>query len=233
MLTNSNNLNSGHRKRLRSKFLHGNGKALHDYEKLELLLTYSIPRRDVKPLAKQLLIRFGSIQNIMNATVEELTEIKGISENSAALILLVKELCTVYLEEKLIGKNIIRNLSDAVNFARMKIGGYHKETYMVILLDARNGIIHYECFTQGTINHTTIYTREIIELALKHHAASIILIHNHPTGIVMPSAEDLNATVKIIKALKPMDIELFDHIIVSASDFYSMAAKGDLPKIRI
>lgn len=224
----ANNYNSGHRKRLRERFLFRGGDSLQKYEKLELLLTYAIPRRDVKPIAKTLLNKFDTIQNIMNASAEELSSVSGISQNSAALILLVKELCTTYLEEKLPEKTIIKSTGDVVNFARMKIGGCSKETYMLIFLNSRNQIINYQCFPSGTIDHTTVYTRELVELCLKNKAVSVIIVHNHPSGLCMPSAEDLNITMRISKIFSSLGISLYDHIIVSSDAYHSMAMNKEL-----
>ena len=228
MTTSSNNNNSGHRKRLREKLVYGGGRALFNYEKLELLLSYSIPRRDVKPLAKTLMNKFESVQNIMNASFEELTAVPGIGENTASLIMLVHELCCTYLEEKSAKKDFIIHPDAAVDFARMKIGGSPKEIYMLVFLKSRNQIISYECLQKGTIDRTTVYTRELVECCLKHKAASIILIHNHPSGLCIPSAEDLALTLKITKALQPVNIKLCDHIIVSPTDFHSMLVNKEL-----
>ena len=162
------NGNSGHRKRLRDKFLHGGGRDLYKYEKLELLLTYSIPRRDVKPLAKSLLNKFESLGGLMNASPEEITEIPGVGENSAALILLVKELCTAYLEEKLYNKPLMQHTGEVANFARMKIGGNSNETYMILYLNSRNYLLNYECLQIGTIDRTMLYSRSMIEHVLKN-----------------------------------------------------------------
>lgn len=228
----TNNSNSGHRKRLREKFLYGGGRALYDYEKLELLLTYCIPRRDVKPLAKTLINHFGSIRELMNAPIEELTSIPGISENSGTLFILLKEFCTIYLEEKLLEKPLFENTSDVINFARMKIGGNPRETYMILCLNARNRLINYECFQEGDVDKTVLYCKTLAQLVLKHNAVSVIIIHNHPSGICIPSENDLKATVRITKALSAIDIILLDHIIVSSSDFHSMAANDELPKMQ-
>ena len=224
------NGSSGHRKRLRDKFLFGGGRSLYNYEKLELLLTYSIPRRDVKPLAKALLSKFESFRGLMNASLDEITEIPGISENSAALILLVKELCCDYLEEKIYEKPIIEHIDEVVNFARMKIGGYPKEIYMFMYLDSRNHLLNYDCMQPGTIDRSVVHSREVVERILKNKAASVIVIHNHPSRMCLPSEQDLMATCKLVKALNAIEIRLFDHIIVSDADFHSMAAHNELPK---
>lgn len=228
MPADRNNYNTGHRKRLRDRFLTRGGDNLQKYEKLELLLTYAIPRRDVKPIAKALLNKFDTFQNLMNASVEEISSVAGISENSAALILLVKELCATYLEEKLPERPLFEMTSEVVNFARMKIGGMSKETYMVIFLNSRNQMINYQCFPHGTIDHTTVYTRELIELTLKNRAASVIMLHNHPSGLCIPSAEDLKTTMTVSRALASINVKLHDHIIVSADSYHSMSSKEEL-----
>lgn len=223
-----NNSNSGHRKRLRDRFLYGGGRSLHLYEKLELLLSYSIPRRDVKPIAKDLLNRFGTLHNIMNASVAELCEIKGISENSAGLILLTFDLCSSCLEERMMQKDVIISTSSAVDFARMKIGGCSKEILMIIFLNARNQILDYKCFEHGTVDHTVIYPREVLELCLQKKAASVIFLHNHPSGDCLPSADDMKMTVLVKKALLTVGIKFHDHIIVCSDSFHSMALNHEL-----
>lgn len=220
--------NTGHRSRLREKFLYGGGRALHKYEKLELLLTYCIPRRDVKPLAKQLLNHFGSFQNLLNASLAELVAIKGINTRTACMIIMLKDLCSVYLEEKMYSAPLINNASTAVNFAKMKIGGSRKEVFMIIFLNGRNNLLGYECIMNGTVDHTYIYPRELVSMCLNYNAVAIIIIHNHPSGICIPSAEDMTVTKQIQKSLTPINIKLQDHIIVSASDYYSMANAGKL-----
>lgn len=227
------NGSSGHRKRLRDKFLHGGGRALYDYEKLELLLTYCIPRRDVKPLAKALLNKFESFNNLMNASIDEITSVSGISENSAALILLVKELCGIYLEEKMNSRPTLETLDHVVNFARMKIGGSRNEAYMVLCLNARNHLTHYECFQHGSVDRTLVDSREMVKIALKQNASAIVIIHNHPSGICLPSENDLRGNLKIVQALNAINVKLYDHIIVSGTDYYSMAAHKELPRQNI
>ena len=230
MTFDANNYNTGHRKRLRERFLTRGGDSLQKYEKLELLLTYAIPCRDVKPIAKALLNKFDTLQNLMNASVEEITSVAGISENSAALILLVKELCATYLEEKLPERPILDSAEEVANFARMKIGGAPKETYMMIFLNSRNQIINYQCFPHGTIDRTTVYLRELVELCLKNKATSFIMVHNHPSGLCIPSTEDLNITLRISRTFASLGIKLHDHIIVSSDSCHSMLEKNELKK---
>ncbi len=228
MLSDKTEFNTGHRKRLRSRLLHQGGGSLQKYEKLELLLTYAIPRRDVKPLAKQLLNKFETFQNLMNAAPEELCSIPGISENSAALIMLIRELCSTYLEEKLPSRDIMKCTQEVVNFARMKIGGQPKEIFMLIFLNSRNQVLNYKCYPHGTINHTTVYTREIVENCLANKAVSVIMLHNHPSGLCLPSEEDNKTTTRLVRALTAVGISLLDHIIITGDSYHSMFSNNEL-----
>lgn len=228
MQNTNQDYNAGHRKRLRQRFLNLGGDNLQKYEKLELLLTYAIPRRDVKPVAKTLLNKFETFQKLMNASAEEISSVDGVGENSAALILLVRELCATYLEEKLPKRFTLNNLGDVINFARMKIGGRPKETYMIIFLDSRNQLINYKCFPFGTVNRAIVFSRELVELCISSKAVSIIMIHNHPSGLCLPSEEDLKTTLKIFKAVSTIEIKLLDHIIISTDSYHSMAAHKEL-----
>lgn len=223
--------NTGHRQRLRSKFLKSGTDSLHDYELLELLLTYAIPRRDVKPIAKELLNKFDNIQGVFDAPIDQLTAMDGIGENVASLIYLIKGLGAKYLEDKAKDYHFLSNISDAIKFVRMKIGGDSKETFMIIYLGSQNQMLNYDCFASGTIDRTNVYRREIVELCLKNRAVSIILGHNHPSGFCTPSPEDLLVTKNIKQALKLIDVRVHDHIIVSSMSSYSMASKKDLEKL--
>lgn len=233
MLPHTNEFNTGHRKRLRRRLLHYGGSSLQKYEKLELLLTYAIPRRDVKPLAKHLLNKFETFQNLMNATPEELCSIPGISENSAALIILIRELCCAYLEEKLPDRDIIKCTGEIIDFAKMKIGGQHKEIFMLIFLNSRNQMLNYKCYPHGTIDHTTVYAREIVEDCLANKARSVIMLHNHPSGLCLPSEEDNKTTVRVIRALSAVGITLFDHIIITGDSYHSMFSNNEFPSTPI
>lgn len=223
--------NSGHRQRLRSKFLQAGTAGLHDYELLELLLTYAIPRRDVKPLAKELLRHFESINGLMNAKNEELCQVDGVGENAAALILLLKAFGSKYLEERIQKANLLQTPSEVIRFARMKIGGNAKETFMIIHLGSQDQLLAYDCFSEGTVNRVAIYQREVIELCLKRKTVAAILVHNHPSGFCEPSEEDFKLTGVLAGALRAVSIQLYDHIIVSPFGYHSMAAHKEIKGI--
>jgi DNA repair protein RadC len=212
----------GHRERLRKKFLSGGLKALHDYEALEMLLTFVIPRRDVKPIAKDLLLHFKELHAVFDASPEELQKVKGIGENAAVLFVFLRELCNSYLESKVVGTDFVHSPESVIDYARMKVGGEQNEFFMVLYLNTKNHVIDYDC-QEGTINRAAVYPRNILQRCLKLHAAGIILVHNHPSGLCEPSPGDRSITEKIKKAVETVEIKLLDHIIVSKAGHKSFA----------
>jgi len=212
-----------HRKRLRDRFEKSGAGAMHDYESLELLLTYVIRRRDVKPLAKNLIERFGSLSGVIDAKPRELESIKGIGPRSALLIPLVRELCTEYMAEKMMSRNLLSSPRTVVDFARMKLASLPHEDFMVIFLNVKNEVIDYETIHEGTVDRAVVYPRKIIESALAHHAVGLILVHNHPSGHPEPSAEDKSITNSIAEACRTMDIRILDHIVVGREGYFSFA----------
>ena len=205
---------SGHRQRLHKRFARNGLEGLQDYEAVELLLTYAIPRKDVKPLAKMLLEHFQNISGLLHAPMNELLSVPGVGPRTAALILLMRELMIKSLEQDVREKPVINDRQDLCNFLRMKIGGEKKETLMIFYLDSCRHLLEYD-ICLGTVDHTAVYAREIIEHALICHACGIILAHNHPSGNCEPSAEDLHLTRHLRDTLARLGIELVDHVIVT------------------
>ena len=210
----------GHRERLRKKFL-VSADSLANYELLELLLTYSIPRKDVKPLAKQLLTHFNNIHTILNAEIDELLEVPGISHRSAILIRLINQLETKSLTDKLISQVSVVSPEEVVAFARKKIAFLADEAFMIIYLNSRSKIEHYEIINEGTVDRAVVYPRNVIRTALKQNAKSLIFIHNHPSGECTPSANDIVMTENLAQAAEAVEIHVMDHIIVSKTDYFS------------
>jgi DNA repair protein RadC len=210
-----------HRKRIRSRFIKSNGKGMSDYEFLELLLTYAIPRKDVKPIAKQLLSSFGSFSGVLDADKKDLKQINGVGEVSSVLILLVKKLMELYLEDVLFDRNVLSSPKMVVDFARLKISGSKDELFLCIFLNTKNEVIDYEIVQEGTIDQVILYPRKLIERAIIHKASGIILIHNHPSGHAEPSSEDKILTNEIISSAKLFDLRVLDHIIVSKGGYFS------------
>ena len=209
--------NAGHRQRLRERFARAGIDGLQDYEAIELLLSYAIMRRDVKPLAKELLRDFGSLESLMDAPLSKLMDEYGMGPSSALLIRLVREVCTKYLEQRAKAVDVLSNPRQAEAFVRMKIGGGQRETLMTIFLNAHNHVIGYD-LNPGTVNHASIYVRELAKRAVLCNATGVIIAHNHPSGVCDPSPEDIRLTVSIKVALATFGIKLFDHLIVAPSE---------------
>jgi len=216
----------GHRDRLRRKFRKAGAKGMHEYELLELLLTYAIPRRDVKPIAKELLERFKSIRGVMDASQEELESVKGMGPVSATLIRAVKELFGLYMAERMEERDLLTSPQAVVDFARVKLAGLPHEAFMVIYLNTKNEVIEYEVVHEGTVDRAIIYPRRIIESALSHHASGLILVHNHPSGYPEPSDDDRRLTLSIREVAHTIDIRVLDHIIVGKDKYFSFRERG-------
>ncbi len=199
---------------------------MHDYELLELLLTYAIPRRDVKPIAKELIERFKGITGVMNASQEELESVEGMGPMSATLIRLVKELFGLYMAERMEGRDLLASPQAVVDFARVKLAGLSHEAFMVIYLNTKNEVIEYEVVHEGTVDRAIIYPRRIIESALSHHASGLILVHNHPSGYPEPSEDDRRLTRSIYEVAHTIDIRVLDHIIVGRNGYFSFREGG-------
>ena len=216
----------GHRQRLRNRYIHAGENGLPDYDMLELLLTYAIQRRDVKPLARRLLERFHDLSGIMDASLEDLCRIEGLGPNSAVLITRVRTLCTRYLENKLIGMDVIDCGETLENYARMRLSAFTDEAFLLIFLDVKNHVIDSEVFARGTYDTIILQPRRIAEDAVAHKAPKLIVVHNHPSGITDPSASDIDFTRKLEAVLAPLDISLLDHLVVSRVGVYSFLNHG-------
>jgi len=212
----------GHRARLRKKFLSGGLNALHDYEALEMLLTFVIPRRDVKPIAKALLVHFKELHAVFDASAEELQKVKGIGENTAVMFVFLRELCNGYLESKAFETDFVNSPESVIDYARMKVGGEKNEFFMVLYLNTKNHVINYDC-QEGTIDRAAVYPRNILRRCLDVHAAAVILVHNHPSGLCEPSLADRRLTDSIKKVVETVEIKLLDHIVVSKTGHRSFA----------
>jgi DNA repair protein RadC len=210
-----------HRKRLRDRFKKAGSDGLHDYELLELLLTYAMPRVDVKPVAKDLIKRFGGLAGTMDATQGELEAVAGMGPVSATLVRSVKELLSAYMSEKMRKRDVLSSPSAVIDFARAKLAGLSHEAFMVVYLNVKNEVIEHEVLNEGTLDRAIVYPRKVVESALTHHAASLILIHNHPSGHPEPSQDDKRLTRSIVEAARTLEIRIVDHIIVGRDGYFS------------
>ncbi|MDD5556202.1 MAG: DNA repair protein RadC [bacterium] len=212
-----------HRQRLRERFERSGGGGLHDYELLELLLTHAIPRRDVKPLAKELIGRLGSLGGVLDARRQELEAVRGVGPAAAGLVRLVKELFETYAAERVRERRGLSSPGAVAEFARIALAGLPYEHFMVIYLNVKNRVIGHEVVHEGTVDRAVIYPRRIIEAALARRAAGIILVHNHPSGCPEPSAEDRGITRSIAGVGRAMDIRVLDHLVVGKEGYFSFA----------
>lgn len=218
----------GHRQRLRARFLAGGGKDMPDYEFLELLLMIAIPRKDVKPIAKRLIKKFGSLAGVLNAQIEELQTIDGIKENSATMLKIVKECALRMSWQNLQNEDlpVISNWDSMIDYCRAAMGYLEVEEFRIIFLNNKFKVIGEEVQQRGTVNNVAIHPREVIKSAINHGASAIILAHNHPSGDTVPSKADIDVTKQISEAAKLVNIQLLDHLIVSKNIVYSFKDHG-------
>lgn len=224
---------AGHRQRLRDRFTRSGLDGLQDYEFIELLLTYAIPRRDVKPLAKSLLERFSGIRGVFDASIDELISCTGIGKRTAVLIKLLKEGSAAYLKTRIIHKEILGSPQDVLNYCHCTLSGEKNEKFMVIYLTAKNELVDTELLEEGTVNQTAVYPRKVMEAALRHRASALIFVHNHPSGDPSPSQADRLLTDALVKAALALDIAVHDHIIIGRNKHVSWRENGWLPDNRL
>jgi DNA repair protein RadC len=215
-----------HRKRLKKKFSESGVSSFHDYEVLELLLSYAIPRKDVKPLAKELLRAFGSLKGLMDAEKESMEKVKGVGAHTAILIKLIKEIGILYLKEKAKEKPQITCTSELLDYCKTYMGGLKDERFCVIYLDAQNRLTNIETIQEGIVNQAVVYPRKVLENALKQKASAVILVHNHPSGQVKPSDADIRLTKTIQETARILDIIVHDHVIIGENRFFSFREEG-------
>jgi DNA repair protein RadC len=204
----------GHRERLRDRFLDGGPDAVTEYELLELVLFRAIPRRDVKPLAKALIAKFGSFAEVVSAPRPRLREIEGLGEAAIAEIKIVQAAANRLARGEVKKRTVLSSWSAVLDYCRTTMAFAGKEQFRVLFLDKRNQIIADEVQQTGTVDHTPVYPREVIKRALELSATALILVHNHPSGDPTPSRADIQMTQTIIEIAKPLGISVHDHIIV-------------------
>lgn len=218
----------GHRQRIREKFLKSGGSAFADYELMEAYLTIVIPRRDVKPLAKLLIAKFGSFAEVISAPNEDLLEVDGVGENTVFALKMIREAAMRMSWEVLKNADapVISNMDALVDYCRMSMAYQEIEEFRLIYLNTKNMVIEEETQQRGTINHVAIHPREVVRAALEKKACAVIMVHNHPTGDTTPSKADIEVTKKVKEAVNSMNIELHDHVIVSKFGYFSFRDAG-------
>ncbi len=218
-------MKKGHRDRLKKRFLRGGASAIEDYELLELLLFLAIPRRDVKPLAKKLINRFGSVAEVLSRPVSAL-KAAGLSDSVVAALKTVEAAALVLAKDDVLAKPVISSWQALLQYVRLAMARKDREQFRVLFLDKKNRLIGDEVQNEGTIDHTAVYPREIAKRALELSASAVILVHNHPSGDPQPSKGDFSMTTEIKDALSKLDIRVHDHIIVSRGGYSSFKSMG-------
>lgn len=203
-----------------------NPRALADYEVLELLLGYVNVRRDNKPLAKELIARFGGVRGALLAREEELRGVPGIGSGALEFVTLWREAWARFHEQPLRERALLNSPELVAEMARARLGAKEREEFWMALVDTKNRLIGWEQISQGTVDQAAIYPREILSVALRHKACGMILVHNHPSGDPRPSAEDIALTRRIAGAAREVDMRVLDHLVVTAGGFFSFQAEG-------
>ena len=217
---------SGHRERLRQHFLDHGMDALRDYEVLELLLFYAIPRKDTQPIARELLAHFGSLSAVLDASPNELRIIDGIGESAAFLIQMIPHLSRRYQLSRSAMGVVLNSTKATGKFVVPYFHGETEEVVYLLCLDSKQKLISCRQIQRGSVNVVQLPIRKVIETALNANAVSVILAHNHPGGTALPSAEDYSATDLLMEALAPLQIPLLDHVIVAEGDYVSLRDDG-------
>jgi len=205
---------SGHRERLRDRFMRGGADALPDYELLELVLFSAVPRRDTKPLAKDLIARFGGFAEVVSAPEARLREVKGVSDRVVTELKLVRVAALRLMQGQIMERAVLSTWEQVVAYCRASMAFEAREQFRILFLDKKNKLIADEVQQTGTVDHTPVYIREVVKRALELSASAIILVHNHPSGDPTPSRADIDMTRMIADAAKPLGVLVHDHIIV-------------------
>ena len=216
----------GHRQRMKERFRGHGLDNFNDINALELLLFYAAPRRDTNALAHALLDRFGSFSAVLEADEQELLAVPGVGENAVTLLRLIPAVSRRYLLDKSPADEPVNSAEAAGRYFLPKFMYETDEVVYALLLDARGRPIHCEALSRGTVDAAEINARKLAELALQHRASSVLLAHNHRSGVALPSVEDETVTARLARALDLLGVELSDHIIVAGSSYVSMREAG-------
>ncbi len=218
----------GHRGRLRDKLINHGPHALADYELLELVLGVALPRRDVKPLAKELLAKFGGLSNLLAASPGELAKFEGVGDSVIGMLKAQEALVLRYRREVAQDRPRMDSTAVVVEYLQARMNGLQHEVFHVLALDNKYKLVADEELFRGTINATAVYPREVVKLALQHGAAALIIAHNHPSGDSTPSDDDHLLTRELMQICASMGVELVDHLVIGEGAYYSFRAHGQI-----
>jgi len=221
-------IHDGHREKMRQRFLKSGLESFADHEALELLLYYAIPRKDTNPIAHALMERYGSLSAVLTAPVEDLKNVAGIGESAAVLLKMAPQIAKKARIADAEKEIILNTVSRVGAYLLERYDGEKHEVLYQLCLDRKGRLLVCKCLNEGGISSAEMDVRRLMENAILTQASGVILAHNHPSGIALPSAEDIAATSRAKEALKTIDVELVDHIIVADGDFVSMQRSGYL-----
>lgn len=219
-------IHSGHRQRLKKRFLEEGLDGFTDIQALELLLFFALPQGDTNPVAHALLDHFGSLSKVLEADAEELKRVPGIKDHASVLLSLVIQMCRYYQTNCASQEEILPNLDACAQYLLPRFFGRTNETVYMLCLDAKCKVLCCKCVGEGSINSTHISLRRIVEIAINSNATTVILAHNHPSGVAVPTDEDVRTTRRIAAALDAVEVYLADHIVAADNDYVSMAQSG-------
>lgn len=219
-------MHEGHRSRLKKKFLLNDMDYFEDHEALELILFYAIPRKNTNDVAHNLLKKFGSVDQILDAPIKILQEVEGVGESAAILIKSISSIIRIYLERKYSDSNNCLSLPNLNDKLMLKFTSRIEEMIAIALIDAKGKLLYDGIISKGSVNSVDIYVRKIIELIVLYNASSVILAHNHPSGLALPSESDVETTKRLNVIFKIMNIKFLDHIIVADGDYVSLKESG-------
>lgn len=219
-------IHEGHRQRLKDRFLRDGLDNFDDLYVLELLLYYAIPQKDTNPIAHALLDHFGSVTAVFEATLEELQRVPGIGKNAATFLTLIPQVGRYYQIKRAEPGDILRTIDQCGNYLIPYFYGRENETVFLLCLDAKCKVLGCKLVGEGSVNSANIPIRRVVEIALNTNATTVVLAHNHPSGLALPSADDVQTTLRLAKALDAVEIALADHIVVADNDFVSLVQSG-------
>ncbi|MBQ0084160.1 MAG: hypothetical protein KBS52_05285 [Clostridiales bacterium] len=219
-----NNLHAGHRAKVRKKFIeNGFSKSTPPHEILEMILFYSIPRSDTNEIAHRLIEHFGSLSGVFNASIDELQKVEGMGENSAVLFKLILAAARAYNEDNSDMSSRLCTIEELGTYLISRFAGITEEEFGIVSLGSSGKFLSFDIIEKGDISAVGVSTRKVIEVLIKTRANAVVLAHNHPNGLALPSGADLTVTKTIGDALKTIGVHLADHIIVAGGDFVSLA----------
>ncbi len=224
------NYHEGHRQRIKERFLTEGLDSFEDHQVLELILFYAIPYRDTNELAYRLLEEFGSLSGVLEADYYDLQKVDGVGKNAASFLTLLPFAFRRYQKDKYSAKILLETTESLGKYAMDLFIGRVYEAFYLLCLDSQNKLNRAALIQEGTINEVTVYPRIMVEIALRHKAKTVVLVHNHPSGLLRPTAEDMTLTWKMIDVMRDINITVADHIIVGNGKYYSFSEHGVLTK---